>query len=100
MVDPVRRRGNPDENPVSSITNILGPRSNLRKSQNQNVDDGEGGELRVHYVDEGEGELVLCMHGQPTWSYLYRKMIPVFVETDYKLYGDWIRYTKVRYLNC
>ena len=45
-----------------------------------NVPDGEGGELRVHYLDEGprDGELVLCLHGQPTWSYLYRKMLPVF----------------------
>ncbi len=43
------------------------------------VPDGEGGTLRVHHVDEGprDGALVLCMHGQPTWSYLYRHMIPV-----------------------
>ena len=37
--------------------------------------------LRVHYVDEGArnaGEVFLCLHGEPTWSYLYRKMIPVF----------------------
>ena len=32
---------------------------------------------RIHYVDEGEGEVVLCLHGEPTWSYLYRKMIPL-----------------------
>jgi haloalkane dehalogenase len=32
--------------------------------------------LRMHYVDEGEGDPVLCLHGEPTWSYLYRKMIP------------------------
>lgn len=32
--------------------------------------------LRIHYVDVGEGELILCLHGEPTWSYLYRKMIP------------------------
>ena len=32
---------------------------------------------RVHYVDEGEGETILCLHGEPTWSYLYRKMIPI-----------------------
>lgn len=32
--------------------------------------------LRVHYVDEGEGEIILCLHGEPTWSFLYRKMIP------------------------
>jgi haloalkane dehalogenase len=33
--------------------------------------------LRVHYVDEGRGEVLLCLHGEPTWSYLYRKMIPI-----------------------
>ncbi len=33
--------------------------------------------LRVHYVDEGRGETILCLHGEPTWSYLYRKMIPI-----------------------
>lgn len=32
--------------------------------------------LRIHYVEEGNGEVILCLHGEPTWSYLYRKMIP------------------------
>ncbi len=32
--------------------------------------------LRIHYVDEGQGEVILCLHGEPTWSFLYRKMIP------------------------
>jgi haloalkane dehalogenase len=36
--------------------------------------DQEG--LRMHYLDEGEGDPVLCLHGEPTWSFLYRKMIP------------------------
>jgi haloalkane dehalogenase len=36
--------------------------------------------LRVHYVDEGSGPIVLLMHGEPTWSYLYRKMIPVLAD--------------------
>ena len=31
--------------------------------------------LRVHYVDEGKGEAILCLHGEPSWSFLYRKMI-------------------------
>ena len=38
--------------------------------------------LRGHYLDEGDdtsGEIFLCLHGEPSWSYLYRKMIPVFV---------------------
>ncbi len=38
--------------------------------------------LRMHYVDEGpaDGPVVLMVHGEPSWSYLYRKMIPVFAE--------------------
>jgi haloalkane dehalogenase len=35
--------------------------------------------LRMHYLDEGAGDPVLCLHGEPTWSFLYRKMIPVLV---------------------
>ncbi|HEV2361600.1 MAG TPA: haloalkane dehalogenase [Acidimicrobiales bacterium] len=44
------------------------------------VDDGDGsGQLRIHYLDEGPAEAptVLLMHGEPSWSYLYRHMIPV-----------------------
>jgi haloalkane dehalogenase len=43
------------------------------------VPDGDGGTLRIHHVDAGDADapIVLCMHGQPTWSYLYRHMIPV-----------------------
>jgi haloalkane dehalogenase len=46
------------------------------------VPDGEGGQLRIHYVDEGprDGAVVLMLHGEPSWSYLYRKMIPVLVD--------------------
>jgi pimeloyl-ACP methyl ester carboxylesterase len=37
---------------------------------------------RVHYVDEGKGERTyLCLHGNPTWSYLYRRMIPPLVAS-------------------
>jgi len=32
-------------------------------------------EIKVHYVDEGEGPVILMLHGNPTWSFLYRKMI-------------------------
>jgi haloalkane dehalogenase len=37
--------------------------------------------LRAAFVDEGprEAQVFLCLHGEPTWSYLYRKMIPVFL---------------------
>ncbi|MGL5839854.1 MAG: haloalkane dehalogenase [Sphingorhabdus sp.] len=40
--------------------------------------------LRMHYLDEGlrdpNAPVFLCLHGQPSWSYLYRKMIPIFAE--------------------
>jgi haloalkane dehalogenase len=38
--------------------------------------------LRMHFLDEGErdGPVFLCLHGQPSWSYLYRKMAPVFAK--------------------
>lgn len=51
------------------------------------VADGEGGTLRIHHVDAGpsDGPVVLCMHGQPTWSYLYRKMIPVLVDAGLRV---------------
>src|SRR5829696_9210018 len=37
--------------------------------------------LRMHYVDEGEGQPVVMFHGEPSWSYLYRKMIPPVVAS-------------------
>src|SRR5579859_4352314 len=40
--------------------------------------------LRMHYVDEGRGAPVLMLHGEPTWSYLYRKMIPPLVAAGYR----------------
>ena len=35
--------------------------------------------LRLHWVDEGEGDPIVCFHGEPTWAYLYRKMLPPLV---------------------
>lgn len=46
--------------------------------------------VRVHYVDEGQGEVILCLHGEPTWSYLYRKMIPPLAEKHRVLAMDFI----------
>lgn len=37
--------------------------------------------LRMHYVDEGDGPAVLLLHGEPTWSYLWRNLIPPLVAT-------------------
>ncbi|HUE38309.1 MAG TPA: haloalkane dehalogenase [Candidatus Binatia bacterium] len=44
------------------------------------------GGLRVHYIDEGARSAppILCLHGEPSWSYLYRKMIPVFVGAGFR----------------
>ena len=47
---------------------------------------GYGG-LRMHYLDEGPQDarqVFLCLHGEPTWSYLYRKMIPVFTAAGHR----------------
>jgi len=50
------------------------------------IADGEGGELRVHYLDEGPADAhpVLLMHGEPSWSFLYRTMIPVLVAAGHR----------------
>jgi haloalkane dehalogenase len=64
--------------------------------------------LRMHYVDEGAGEPVLLLHGEPTWSFLYRKVIPRLTPTarvvapDYYGFGrsdkpverDWYTYDR------
>lgn len=44
-------------------------------------------DLRMHYLDEGRSNapVALCLHGQPTWSYLYRKMIPGLVAAGYRV---------------
>jgi pimeloyl-ACP methyl ester carboxylesterase len=53
------------------------------------LDDLEGcAGLRVHYLDEGPrdaAKVFLCLHGQPTWSYLYRRMIPVFAAAGHRV---------------
>lgn len=59
------------------------------------VDTLEGyGGLRVHYLDEGPKDAArtfLCLHGQPSWSYLYRKMIPVFAASGARVIApDWL----------
>ncbi len=47
----------------------------------------ELGELRMHYLDEGprEGPIVLCLHGEPSWSYLYRTMVPGLVAAGLRV---------------
>jgi haloalkane dehalogenase len=65
--------------------------------------------LRMHYVDEGTGDPVVCFHGEPTWAYLYRKMVRPLVEcgrrviapdyvgfgrSDKPTEGDWYSYDR------
>lgn len=51
------------------------------------VSDPDGGSLRMHYVDEGprDGKPVVLLHGEPTWSYLYRKMIPGLTRAGHRV---------------
>ena len=53
----------------------------------QEINDQEGGTLRVHYLDEGpaDADPVLLLHGEPSWSYLYRHMIPILVEAGHRV---------------
>src|SRR5687768_13762614 len=46
--------------------------------------------LRMHYVDEGDGDPVLLLHGEPTWAYLYRKMIPLLSKSSRVIAPDLI----------
>jgi len=52
-----------------------------------NVRDEDGSALRIHYVDEGprDAKPILLMHGNPTWAYLYRKMIPVLAAAGHRV---------------
>ncbi len=62
--------------------------------------------MRIHYIDEGkreeQQETILCLHGEPTWSFLYRKMIPIFTKAGYRViapdyigFGRSDKYTEV-----
>ena len=41
--------------------------------------------LRLHHLDEGAGDPVVCFHGEPTWAYLYRKMLPPLVAAGHRV---------------
>jgi haloalkane dehalogenase len=51
------------------------------------IQDEDLGALRVHYLDEGprDGHVITLLHGQATWSYSYRKMIPILVDAGYRV---------------
>ena len=47
----------------------------------------DGSDLRIHHIDEGpkDGPILLAMHGQPVWSYLYAKMIPFLTDAGVRV---------------
>ena len=51
------------------------------------IDDSEGGSLRLHYLDEGPRDAapVLLLHGEPSWCFLYRKMIPLLTAAGHRV---------------
>lgn len=51
------------------------------------ISDDDLGTLRVHYLDEGprDGHVIVLLHGQATWSYSFRKFIPVLTEAGYRV---------------
>jgi haloalkane dehalogenase len=51
------------------------------------IPSGDGGALRIHYLDEGPPDVspVLLLHGEPSWSYLYRKMVPPLASAGHRV---------------
>ena len=52
-----------------------------------NIVSEDGTEIRIHHIDEGpkDGPILLAMHGQPVWSYLYSKMIPILNDSGVRV---------------
>jgi haloalkane dehalogenase len=54
----------------------------------------EASGFRMHYVDEGEGAPIVCLHGEPTWSYLYRRFIPPLARSHRVVVPDHMGFGK------
>ncbi len=54
----------------------------------------EAAGFKMHYVDEGEGDVILCLHGEPTWGYLYRNFIPKLAQTHRVIVPDHMGFGK------
>ena len=62
-----------------------------------NIETKDGSLLRIHHIDEGpkDGPILLAMHGQPVWSYLYSRMIPILNEAGVRVIApDLVGYGK------
>ena len=83
---------------------LRAPESRFKNLSNYNfkpnymqISDPNLGDLRMHYLDEGSNfsKIALLLHGQPTWSYLYREMIPILVENGIRVIApDFIGFGK------
>jgi pimeloyl-ACP methyl ester carboxylesterase len=54
----------------------------------------EGNGFRMHYIDEGKGDPIVCLHGEPTWGYLYRRFIPPLSQTHRVIVPDHMGFGK------
>ncbi|MBR1130867.1 alpha/beta fold hydrolase [Bradyrhizobium iriomotense] len=54
----------------------------------------EGAGFRMHYVDEGSGDPIVCLHGEPTWGYLYRRFIPPLAASHRVIVPDHMGFGK------
>jgi pimeloyl-ACP methyl ester carboxylesterase len=54
----------------------------------------DGNDFRMHYIDEGNGEPIVCLHGEPTWGYLYRHFIPPLSATHRVIFPDHMGFGK------
>jgi haloalkane dehalogenase len=78
------------------------------------INDADLGPLRIHYLDEGprDGHVITMLHGQATWSYSFRKMIPILTAAGYRVIApdlvgfgrsdkpsDWESHTFERHVN-
>lgn len=50
--------------------------------------------FKMHYVDEGSGETIVCLHGQPTWGYIYRRFIPPLSKSHRVIVPDHMGFGK------
>ena len=54
----------------------------------------DGAGFKMHYVDEGKGDAIICLHGEPTWGYLYRNFIPPLAECQRVIVPDHMGFGK------
>jgi len=89
----VQRRGNgPDYDPSKPVLRTADSRFGELtdfpfEPHYLQIDDPELGPLRVHYLDEGpsDGHVITLLHGQATWSYSFRKFVPLLVAAGYRV---------------